>query len=422
MTCQHNALYRAICAEPDEDTPRLAYADLIEEEGDAARAHFIRTQVALACAEEYDAAYIAAKQTNPDAFHGWGMAHTLPKVPGGYGWHKFEFRRGFPWKAGVLSLSAFVGDGAAVFEAAPIQALDVDTRDRPDLTALADWPHLARIRRLEFSLGRFGADAMIRLATSPNTTELKELAFEFDGITAAGLEALAISDLFPRLESLELRSNVIPPALLVDALAAAHRPGTLDRLSLSSNRITRYDAAHLFALPVLHGLRYLDVSDNRLDVQGVEALAESGALRGLRVLRLNRTYPGVPGVRALADTNGLAGVRSLDLSANRLGPVAIKLVSESGMARGLRVLNLSNNPVGDAGVMALANSRSLSSLLALDLTDADLTDAGAFALAESPYLDSLLRLDLKTHSATGRVFGDEARTALKERFGTCALI
>lgn len=40
-----DALYRAICAQPDEDTPRLAYADALEESGDADRAEFIRIQV-----------------------------------------------------------------------------------------------------------------------------------------------------------------------------------------------------------------------------------------------------------------------------------------------------------------------------------------------------------------------------------------
>lgn len=51
MTSSHDALYRAICAHPDEDTPRLAFADLIEEDGDGRRAAFIRAQVALARAE-----------------------------------------------------------------------------------------------------------------------------------------------------------------------------------------------------------------------------------------------------------------------------------------------------------------------------------------------------------------------------------
>jgi uncharacterized protein (TIGR02996 family) len=46
-----DALYAAILAEPGEDTPRLAYADALDERGgpgDAARAEFIRLQIELA--------------------------------------------------------------------------------------------------------------------------------------------------------------------------------------------------------------------------------------------------------------------------------------------------------------------------------------------------------------------------------------
>jgi uncharacterized protein (TIGR02996 family) len=41
------AFLRAIVAEPDEDLPRLAFADWLDEHGDAERAAFIRTQVEL---------------------------------------------------------------------------------------------------------------------------------------------------------------------------------------------------------------------------------------------------------------------------------------------------------------------------------------------------------------------------------------
>jgi uncharacterized protein (TIGR02996 family) len=416
MTSQHDALLRAICADPDEDTPRLAFADWLDETGDHPRAQFIRTQIALARAAEYDPLYISTRQLNPDAFTGHGQAHTLPPVPGGYSWRKFEFRRGFTWLVGVQSLEAFLDGGAAVFDAAPIQALTILALNRPDFAAIADWPHLARIRRLEIGAGRFEADAAARFSNSEYAAGLTELAFEFDGITTEGLEALAESAVFPRLEVLELKSNAIGPALLVDALGAAREPGNLNRLSLAANYITHDDAAHLFHLPVLHGLRHLDLSENRLEVEGVESLAESGVLRGLRVLNLRKTLPGVPGVKALTQTSGLSGVRSLDLSANRLGPVAVKLVAESSAARGLRVLNLSENPVGDAGAAALANSRALSGLLELDLGDADLTDAGALALADSPHLNNLLRLNVAAHGAA-RPFGGKAREALRERFG-----
>lgn len=42
------ALLKAIIANPDEDTPRLVYADYLQENGDDERAEFIRVQVALA--------------------------------------------------------------------------------------------------------------------------------------------------------------------------------------------------------------------------------------------------------------------------------------------------------------------------------------------------------------------------------------
>ena len=45
---QHQAFLQAIVEAPDDDVPRLIYADFLEEQGDADRADFIRTQVQLA--------------------------------------------------------------------------------------------------------------------------------------------------------------------------------------------------------------------------------------------------------------------------------------------------------------------------------------------------------------------------------------
>jgi uncharacterized protein (TIGR02996 family) len=42
------ALLRAVCAEPDDDTPRLVAADWLEEQGDPDRAALIRLQIELA--------------------------------------------------------------------------------------------------------------------------------------------------------------------------------------------------------------------------------------------------------------------------------------------------------------------------------------------------------------------------------------
>jgi uncharacterized protein (TIGR02996 family) len=413
MNGSYDALYRAICANPDEDTPRLAFADLVEEEGDAARAAFIRAQVALARVPEYDALHIAARRSDPGALNGHLMTDTLPMVPAGFGWHAFEFRRGLPWKVGVSTAAAFDADGA-IFDVAPIQALTISPHNRFDIEVPADWPHLARIQRLEFTGARFSGDDAERLSESPHLAKLTEFTFDFDGITADGLEVFARSSIFPRLTFLDLRANSVPPALLVDALGGARDRGALAWLSLAANRLDGIDADQLFSLPVMSDLAHLDLSDNpRLGVGGAVALAERGILRGLRALNLERTHPGVPGVKALCETGALASLSSLNLAANRLGPTAVKFLAESQATRGLRILNLSGNPVGDSGTTSLTNSPALMGLLELNLADARVSDRGALALAESPYLANLLHLDL-----SGRPFGKLAREALHERFGS----
>src|SRR4051794_12464475 len=50
----HDAFLRAIIDRPDDDTPRLVYADWLDENGDPARAEFIRVQCELATLPEDD--------------------------------------------------------------------------------------------------------------------------------------------------------------------------------------------------------------------------------------------------------------------------------------------------------------------------------------------------------------------------------
>ncbi len=415
MTSSHDALYRAICAHPDEDTPRLAFADLIEECGDERRARFIRTQVALSRIPEYDAEWVKTRQHEPDAVTGWSRTDDLPKpLPPGASWERFEFRRGFPWKVGVSSLRTLIESGTAIFETAPIQALDIDDGEPLALSALASWPHLSRLRKLEFSYSWSENDDIASLAGSEFATNVAELGFEFHALASGGLAALVASELFPRLRGLELRSCCLPAEIVIDALGEARGPGALARLVLPNNRFGHDDAEQLFALPLLRHLQHLDLSDNRLGVRGVIALTESGVARGLRILNLSNTRPGVPGIKALAEGGGLGGLRMLDLSYNALGPVAVKSLVNCGSLRGLRVLNLANNLVGDVGAVALAGSSAMAGLIELDLRDTDIGEIGARALAESPYLENLLRLNLRARES--RSFRTDAVRMLIRRF------
>ncbi len=415
----HAALLAAVCDRPDDDTPRLVFADLLDDDGDAARAAFIRTQVELARVPDHHPLWAKCRHLDPDVFRAWGMAHTLPRpLPDGLAWNPHQFRRGFPWLVGALSAEAVAAGGDRLLSLAPVQAVAFDDRARPNLLELAAAPVLARLRRLEFTTFPLDADDLRPLTRSPHAAGLEELAFEHQGISPEGLALLAASDVFPRLRALTLHNNALPPALLVDALAAADRPGELRHLKLSLSDLPAADAAHLFALPLMRTVERLDLRENKgLKSDGVAALAESGLLRHLDVLQLAGTLPGVPGVKALTATGGFAGVRRLNLSDNRLGPNAVRVLAESKNARGLRVLDLSGNPVEDRGAEALAASRHLAGLVELNLKNCGVTDAGALALAGSPHLGELVCLELRDQGAAARPLGAEARRALTERFG-----
>src|SRR5919201_2716601 len=94
----------AVCAHPDDDGPRLVYADWLEEQGGAAahaRAEFIRLQCRLAagvCAPR-DRRGLLRRERELLARHGGEWAaplvpylSTSPAAPVRYGW---AFRRGF---------------------------------------------------------------------------------------------------------------------------------------------------------------------------------------------------------------------------------------------------------------------------------------------------------------------------------------
>ena len=42
---ERDALLRAVCENPDDDTPRLVFADWLQEHGEGDRAEFIRLQI-----------------------------------------------------------------------------------------------------------------------------------------------------------------------------------------------------------------------------------------------------------------------------------------------------------------------------------------------------------------------------------------
>src|SRR3954452_1713404 len=100
-----DALLSAIAAHPEEDTPRLMYADWLDEHGKPRRAEFIRVQIELARLEHLPRAaldrHVDLFRRNQELIDGHRAELLGAAFPASAG---VEFRRGF---AGEVTLSVF---------------------------------------------------------------------------------------------------------------------------------------------------------------------------------------------------------------------------------------------------------------------------------------------------------------------------
>src|SRR5262245_51138826 len=114
---QQQAFLDAIVAAPEDDAPRLVYADWLEENGDSDRAEFIRLQCDLARRARFDIARrpLVDRERQLLQLHRAEWAKPVASLVRDY-----HFRRGFV--EGVsIGVRKFLTDGEELFAAAPIQ-------------------------------------------------------------------------------------------------------------------------------------------------------------------------------------------------------------------------------------------------------------------------------------------------------------
>lgn len=150
MTSDGDALFRAICENPRDETVRLIYADWLDEQSDQfsrIRAEFIRLQC-----ESFPMllhATLAARRTRASALlkaHGDRWYNELPVVSG-LAWGDL-FVGGFIDSARTLLMTDVRATLEAAFAGAPLQFLTVTQLRRGQLAKLLACPLLARLRKL----------------------------------------------------------------------------------------------------------------------------------------------------------------------------------------------------------------------------------------------------------------------------------
>ncbi|HZV05495.1 MAG TPA: TIGR02996 domain-containing protein [Gemmataceae bacterium] len=257
-----DAFLRDILNHPDDDAPRLIFADWLEEQGDAAsvaRAEFIRVQCVLAAGQLSDLRRAELEKRENQILNEYGSQWARPIRRLVQTW---EFHRGFI-DAVEMGEHEFHARAIQLFSRAPIQhlRLDVNPARAPlNMAALADNWQLRNLRSLDLSANELESRDVRAFVVSEHLTNLIVLDLSHNRIGDSGIRALASSPLLGRLEHLKLRYNDIG-ANGLRALAHA-----LEKFDRTPERLR---------------LRRLEVYHNNFSVAGLRVIAESPLLRRL---------------------------------------------------------------------------------------------------------------------------------------------
>jgi uncharacterized protein (TIGR02996 family) len=302
---EREAFLRAIVDDPDDDTPRLIYADWLEERGDP-QGEFIRVQVEL-----YHRRRGSGREST--AHTGVPIEVLQTRAAELYLRHRAEWERpltdlgvlsitwerGFPFHV-KLSAGHFVVNGELLTTLAPITSATITNLPEPSSAAFAACPQLKKLTHLELCLGPVISDAVVRhLAASPNIDRLVHLDLAGTFLSDVGVRHLATSPHLANLTHLDLLGNDIGVEG-IRHFAASTNLARLTHLSLGGNDIGNEGVRHLAASRHLTQLRYLNLGFNNIGNAGAQALAVSPNLAKLAYLSLSGNYVSDAGLVALA--------------------------------------------------------------------------------------------------------------------------
>jgi uncharacterized protein (TIGR02996 family) len=286
----HEALVRAVAAMPDADHPRLVLADwLEEEEGDAAQAEFIRTQVALNHVPPWDALSVRVRHRQPQLLTGTPWKHTLPHFGNGIAaeWNPDgPFRRGLGYSVHVRQLSTFLEMAPALLDVCPVQELILPGGTRDDWHALTTAAWFDKIRSVRFTFGSNLIEPVRAMAASP-VTNLERVAFDVCTSPAMGVitEALVQSPVSKRLKALSFSVGSDTEGEIAEELANAELP-CLEELAFKTMSL---GDATWHALSHLHHtgrLVSLYVENQQFTSAGYDAFCQTVADLELDILHL----------------------------------------------------------------------------------------------------------------------------------------
>lgn len=446
-------LLAAIHAAPDDDGPRLVFADWCADRGDSARAELVRVELELAALPAWDARAIPLQVRHRRLLeaHLPRWLAELPRLPGvrwsgvhrGFVAHAvldtFErlaevaprlaahtplHRITVPWPESAAQARAapriptlralrieqavrdrdqlaWLGDAPVLSTLVELQLVDGHAPDQ-GLAPLLASPHLRGLQALHLERGQVGHDAIPAIVQA-DFPDLRALTLqEADrgdgsswsewegGLDEPAMQALADWPGLARLRALDLSWNrLLAPA--VDALLTSPNLDRLERLVLDGYFPQANDVSW-DALPPQVELRSLSLADNYLSPEDAEQMAEASCLRHLVSLNLARSAIQEPDtLPRLFDAPFADTLQVLDLQELDSVDVNVGDVLGGASLPRMHTLNLAGIfwHLEDESLGPLARSEFLARVRALDISDNDLTDDDLRLLVQNPHIRDL---------------------------------
>lgn len=449
---QRVGLMKDILKNRDEDTPRLVFADWLQDHGERERGEFLLLQCQMAYTPEEDPAYPRLRLRERQLWHNHKEAWARP-------FQQFRcktfFRRGFVDEISIHARD-IIRYGEKLRSMAPIRRIAVEgvvkylqplvqsyqLYDFPRLSLLGNHLNAIRTYRLLQSVNieglqsleldgqwnQFYGEEWQRIIPLLERSRLTSMTLSAQGSAGDFTNHLLDSEVLPRLQSLHLHGG--------HGHNGFHRYLGHDNLRNLSHLIIDNECHFpLHCMQALigdtewHNLESLSLSVNSFrDNEVLAALGQSCHWPRLRKLSLRSCrlagypdYEAMPGVdgrglEAFFDSALIRQLSHFDLSHNPFTLYAIALLASSPQTTNLVSLRLANCNLKVPEIEALAQSTTLQNLCILDLRGNAIEDQGADALihADVPNLHTL-------YISREASLSWKARKQLEERFGASAI-
>ncbi len=451
------ALYRSILSSPADDTPRLVYADWLEENGRSEQAEFIRIECRLEAVTPGEPGYVELIDRREE-LRLWLTAHVNwmkerlragLSVEGGANWWNAT-QRGFPRflefdalsRPGVKPIRELAAALEKSFARIPTRWLVVRSMTANQLAELLRHPVLTGLESLTVQLDAPDdpQDEACRLiAESHNLRNLRGLVLTFP-VGDVGVASLASSEHLSDLKSftLDLCGLCTPNALRQLGSAAWFRK--LQSLGLAElNGAAFEELCRLDAFPNLHTLELhesmfptpawrafsrsrafprLARCVNRTEMADGQAEALSAATWFVpRILQLEACAIGNEGAIALARAPWFGSLRRLDLGFNRLTASGFRAIAGSRKLAELKYLDLSYSSPGSRGLRSIAANPALRGLTTLLLNGTFEDSRGLTPAHFHQFFVDLRMPELRRLELTRRPLGARAaRELTREKF------